>query len=243
MKKDTNILAELTTVAPLLATINNSMPYGVPNNYFIGLSEAILSQISAENLPKIATPFTVPQDYFATLSSRVLATIAQETGSKNEVIAELEAVAPILNTIDKRNIYALPEGYFTKFKANISDATYSARVVSMTSFKRKMLYIAAACVISLMAISAFIFTKSTGKIDYAAYKKIDINSNIDKISSEELLNYLENVNSITNSNALTTIDVKLPELQDHIQSIPDEELKEYLKEADLPSGEEQQPGI
>ena len=73
--------------------------------------------------------------------------------------------------------------------------------------------------------------------------QIDINSNIDKISSEELLNYLENVNSITNSNALTTIDIKLPELQDHIQSIPDEELKEYLKEADLPSSEEQQLGI
>jgi hypothetical protein len=57
------------------------------------------------------------------------------------------------------------------------------------------------------------------------------------------VNYLENVNSITNSNAVTTIDVKLPDIQDHIQSVSDEELKQYLKETDVPLSEEQQLGI
>jgi len=243
MKQDTNILAELETVAPTLAITNKSMPYALPNGYFNGLSEAIAGQISADNLPKVAAPFTVPQDYFNTISTNVLAAITNEATSKNEIIEELEAIAPILNTIGKTNIYALPETYFATFSVSNFDATSSAKVVFLSSLKRKMLYIAAACVIGIMAVSAFILTKSTEKIDYAAYKKIDINSNIDKISNEELLNYLENVNSITNSNPLTTIDVKLPELQDHIQSIPDEELKQYLKEVDLPLNEDQQLGI
>lgn len=243
MKQDTNILAELETVAPTLATTNKSMPYALPNGYFNDLSEAVAGQISADSLPKVAAPFTVPQDYFNTISTNVLAAITNEATSKNEIIEELEAIAPILITIDKANIYTVPEAYFETFKANINDATSTAKVVSISSFKRRMLYVAAACVIGLMAVSAFIFTKNSEKIDYAAYKQIDVNSTINNISNEELVNYLENVNSITNSNAVTTIDVKLPDIQEHIQSVSDEELKQYLKESDVPSSEEYQLGI
>lgn len=243
MKQDTNILAELETEAPVLVSIGKKMPYTLPHGYFDSLSKAVMAQISADTLPKISAPFTVPQDYFTNLSSHVLAAISNELTSKNEVIEELEAIAPILNTIDKTNIYTLPKAYFTKFEVNINGATSTAKVVSMSSFKRKMLYVAAACVIGLMAVSAFIFTKNSEKIDYAAYKQIDVNSTINKISNEELVNYLENVNSITNSNAVTTIDVKLPDIQEHIQSVSDEELKQYLKETDVPSSEEYQLGI
>lgn len=243
MKQDPNILAELESVASTLATTNKSMPYALPSGYFDRLSEAVMTQISIDNLPKVAAPFTVPQDYFTSLSSNVLETIAKEVTGKNEVIEELEAIAPVLNNIDKSNIYTLPKTYFTTFTANISDAISTAKVMSISSFKRKMLYVAAACVIGLMAVGAFIFTKNSEKIDYAAYKKIDVNTTINTISNEELINYLENVNSITNSNSLTTIDVKLPDINDHIETIPEEELKQYLKEVDVPVNEEQQLGI
>ncbi len=243
MKQDTNILAELSEVAPTLATINNAMVYTLPNGYFNGLSEAILTQISAENLPKIAAPFTVPQDYFNTLSNNVLAAISKEVTSKNEVIEELETIAPLLNTINKSAVYTVPAEYFTSFKPVIATSTTKGKLVSMASFRRKLLYVAAACVIGLIAVGAFVFSNKTEKIDYAAYKKIDVNTTINTISNEELINYLENVNSITNSNSLTTIDVKLPDINDHIETIPEEELKQYLKEVDVPVSEEQQLGI
>ncbi|MDI9364071.1 MAG: hypothetical protein QM541_03900 [Flavobacterium sp.] len=243
MKQDTNILAALKTVAPTLATINNTMPYALPSGYFDGLSEAITAQISANNLPKIELPFTVPQHYFASLNSNVLAAIAKEATNKNEAIEELETIAPLLNTIGKTNIYTLPKAYFTTFNTNLFDAIFTAKVVSISLFKRKMLYVAAACVIGIMAISAFIFTNNIEKIDYAAYKQIDVNSTINKISNDELVNYLENVNAITNANTVTSIDVKLPDIQEHIQLVSDEELKQYLKETDVPSSEEYLLGI
>jgi hypothetical protein len=243
MKKDTNILAELLEVAPTLAAINNTQLYTLPKGYFNALSEVILAQISAENLPKIIAPFTVPQDYFNTISNNVLAAIAKEVTSKNEVFEELEAIAPLLNTINKRAVYTLPTQYFASFKPSIATVTIKGKLVPMASFRRKLLYVAAACVIGLMAVGAFVFTNKTEKIDYAAYKKIDVNTTINTISNEELINYLENVNSITNANALTTLDVKLPDIQDHIETIPEEELKQYLKEVDAPTSEDNQLGI
>jgi len=243
MKQDFNILAELEAVAPTLAITNKSMPYTLPNGYFDSFSEAVMTQISIDNLPKVAAQFTVPQDYFASLSSNVLNAIAKEVTGKNEVIEELEAIAPILNAIERTNIYTVPETYFTTFAANINNVISTSKVVPISSFKRKMLYVAAACVIGIMAVSAFIFTKNSEKIDYAAYKQIDVNSTINTISNEELLNYLENVNPITNSNALTTIDVKLVDIQDHIETIPEEELRQYLKEVEVPVSDDYQLGI
>lgn len=243
MKSDSNILAELMQEAPTLAAVDRRMPYTVSGTYFSTLHDEVLAQIAADNLPKATIPYTVPQDYFNTLSNNVLTAVAKEATNKNEIFIELAAIAPTLNAIDKANVYTLPEDYFSKFKTGINDATSSAKVVSISTIKRKVLYIAAACVIGIMAVSAFIFTKNSNKIDYAAYKHIDVNSAIDKLSNEELLNYLENVNSITNANSLTTLDVKLPDIQEHIQTVSDEELKQYLKEVDLPASEEQQLGI
>lgn len=243
MKQDTNILEELATEAPTLANIGNTMPYTLPSGYFEGLNEAIMLEISADNLPKIASPFTVPQQYFETLSNNILEVISKETTNTIDVYTEFEAIAPVLNTISKANIYTLPQAYFTTLNIDLNDTKTTAKVVSMSSIKRKIVYVAAACVIGIMAVSAFIFTRNSNKIDYAAYKHIDVNSTINKISNEELFNYLENVNSVTNSNTVSTIDVKLPDIQEHIQSVSDEELKQYLKETDVPSSEEYQLGI
>lgn len=243
MKEDTNILAELLEVAPALATIDKAMPYAVPASYFNHLHQDVLAQIGADDLPKTTLPYTLPQGYFNTLGGNVLAAIAKETSNENEVVAELETIAPLLNTIDKSVVYTVPAAYFATFNPVTATETTQVKLVSMATFRRKLLYIAAACIIGLIAVSAFIFTNKTEKIDYAAYKKIDVNSTINTISNEELLNYLENVNSITNSNSLTTIDVKLPDIQDNIETIPEEELKQYLKEVDVPVSEDDQLGI
>lgn len=243
MKEDTNILTELLDVAPVLATVNKAVLYTIPTSYFNNLHQNVLAQIAANNLPNTTLPYVLPQGYFNALSGNVLAAIAKEAANENEVVVELETIAPLLNTIDKSVVYTVPTQYFEAFKPGTTSIATKTKLVSISTFKRKIVYVAAACVIGLVAVGAFIFTNKTEKIDYAAYKKIDVNTTINTISNEELLNYLENVNSITNSNSLTTIDVKLPDIQDHIETIPEEELKQYLKEIDVPANEDMQLGI
>lgn len=243
MKINANILAELKEVAPALATFNKATPYAIPENYFTTLSELILSNIRIETIAKVDMPYTVPANYFNNLSNDILASIANEHLHHSNVEQELKVIAPLLNTINKKTVYTVPNNYFETVNIKTSSLKPQAKVVAFKTFRQKMAYLTAACVIGFIAIGTFVFTNKTDKIDYAAYKQIDVNTSINKISNEELLNYLESVNSITNSNALSTIDVKLPDIQDHIQTIPEEELQQYLKEVDIPSREEYQLGI
>ena len=84
-------------------------------------------------------------------------------------------------------------------------------------------------------MGVFVINSKNGAEDYAAYKKIDLTNSIDKLSNDELINYLDNVNSITNANFATTLDIKVPEIQDGIKSISNEDLNQYLQESNLPS--------
>ena len=98
-------------------------------------------------------------------------------------------------------------------------------------------------IICVVAVGSFVFNTNKNKVDYSAYKKVDVTNSIDGISNDDLINYLENVNTITNANSLTTLDVKLPDVQDHLQVIPDEELKQYLNDLVIPLSEDKKEGI
>lgn len=112
MKEDTNILTELLDVAPVLATVNKAVLYTIPTSYFNYLHQNVLAQIAANNLPNTTLPYVLPQGYFNALSGNVLAAIAKEAANENEVVVELEAIAPLLNTIDKLVVYTVPTQYF-----------------------------------------------------------------------------------------------------------------------------------
>lgn len=108
------IISELKLISPMLADAHRKNAYSIPEGYFDQLPKAILDRILAENsefsLPK-AQPFTVPEGFFNQFSDLVMNRIKQQ---ESEVYQELEAIAPLLNTISKENIYTVPEGYFTK---------------------------------------------------------------------------------------------------------------------------------
>ncbi|MBC7720632.1 MAG: hypothetical protein H7068_01335 [Pedobacter sp.] len=234
MENSNKIIEELKQVLPVLANAEKRLFYAVPANYFEGLSDNIMNAIAAENLQKTALPFSVQVGYFENLSSNILAKINNAIIDESDVAKELEAIAPLLNIINKENIYSVSQGYFNSIDALQVVQKPVAKVVSFSATKMWLRYGVAACIIGILATGAFIFTDKNGRIDYAAYKKIDIANSINNVSSDELINYLENVNSITNAHFATNFDVKLPEINDNIKSISDEELKLYLNEADLP---------
>ena len=235
MGNSNNIMEELKQVAPVLVGAEKRLLYAIPADYFDGLSVDIINAIAADNLQKTILPFTVPAGYFKNLSNLVISKINNEVIAESAVAKELQVIAPLLNTITKQNIYSIPQDYFRLIDALQIVQKPLGKVVSLSATKKWLRYAAAACMIGVLGTGVFIFMHENGSIDYAAYKKIDVANSINTVSSDELINYLENVNSITNAHFATNFDVKLPEINDNIKSISEEELKQYLQEVDAPS--------
>ena len=235
LEKNKHIINELEQVAPILITthVDTSLMFTVPVNYFRDLSFTILNVITVENLEHSVSPYQVPVGYFENLSSTILNKITSDNSSVSAIDSELQAIAPLLSTISKANIYSVPVDYFNALDI-IQTQQPKAKIIVLASSKKWFKYAVAACLTGILVAGAVMFNNKKGSVDYAAYKKIDVPNSINKLSSEELINYLDNVNSITNANFATTLDIKLPEIQEHIQSISDEELDQYLQDANLP---------
>ncbi len=222
MENSNNILEELKQVSPVLAGVEKHLLYAVPANYFATLSDGIMNAIAADNLQKTVLPFSVPGGYFENLSSNILSKINNDTIAESAVKKELQGIAPLLNTITKQNIYSVPQNYFSAIDALQIVQKPLAKVAAFSSTKKWLRYAVAACFVGVLATGAFIFTHKNSGIDYAAYKKIDVANSMNNVSSDELINYLENVNSITNAHFATNFDFKLPEVNDNIKSISDD---------------------
>ena len=115
MQNRNEILNELRDVAPLTATLEKQNLYVVPAGYFEYLANEILQKIyqqSVTTTPVVST-YKVPAGYFDGLAEGILQKIkAGNVSSESEVQEELKQVAPVLNTIDKKNIYSVPADYF-----------------------------------------------------------------------------------------------------------------------------------
>lgn len=75
MRTGTEILNELNSLSPLLASIPRTNVYAVPEGYFEGLAEqlTVLAQgQDANQLPVSAIPYLVPEGYFEGLAGQIL---------------------------------------------------------------------------------------------------------------------------------------------------------------------------
>jgi len=81
---------------------SREMPFAIPEGYFKSFPERLMGRVLAQSRND------VPDGYFETLPGRLLATIR----SNNEVMSELEEVAPVLSKISREMPYEVPSGYF-----------------------------------------------------------------------------------------------------------------------------------
>ena len=157
MNNDTNIVAELQQIAPALVVAKAEMPNAVPAYYFDTLSDDILGVIAADTLPKVHLPYTISNDYFKQISTSILAKINEHTLAERAVNIELQAVAPLLATINRTTVYSVPQNYFESLDAVAVVTKPLAKIVFVTSFKKWMVYAVAACIIGVVALGAFMF--------------------------------------------------------------------------------------
>lgn len=146
------ILNELKESSPVLALQDPfRTPYQVPQGYFEKLPGLLLELVNQENklvnLPTTATPFDVPQGYFENFADTMLSKVkALESGSASE---ELAALSPLLQKLNRNNVFSVPEGYFEELPENITEGAIAIEIVNeelenlspmMSSLKGKNAY-------------------------------------------------------------------------------------------------------
>jgi hypothetical protein len=150
-----------------------------------------------------------------------------------EIIQELDQVAPLLNTIAKKPVQTVPEGYFENFQVQIEEAP----VVQMNHKRKWFTLAAAAVVIGILVIGGFelvnqpAVTANPGLvINMEQIAKMDINESVQSLSNDAIDEYLKTANALAgpeNSLHQYTVDAIY---ETTVAEISDEELQLYLSE-------------
>jgi hypothetical protein len=219
MEKKQEILNELKQISPGLAEKNLPNPYRAPAGYFDALPALVMDRLNHEaGLPDMhAMAYRVPDGYFESLAGNILDKVRKAENPLNEVQAELQELAPLLNTISRSNPYSVPEGYFDTIA--FVPAAKPAKVVSFRLAKKWTQYAAAAMLAGILVLGGFLYT-GKNNTDYNSYSRMDVSGELDKLSETDLSAYLNNPES-PEADAV---------VKNNINSMSDEELNEYLSD-------------
>lgn len=234
MELNPNTSTELRQIAPAVADIGNNNPYTVPMGYFDSLPDDLLQKIKAKTEVHITHPYTVAASYFDGLASSILSKIKKVEPSRNEeIILELETIAPLLNTISPENILYVPDGYFENVKFSVSIDDVEPKVVSLNREIRKWIsYAAAASIIFILSASSYLYINQHLK---SVDKSLTIEQRLATLDDDEILNYLQNDLGDSNPDNATLIEED-PKINNMLINISDEEFERfYLDEENIDS--------
>jgi len=236
MRMNLMIYNELKELNSQLATISNSNIFSVPNGYFDSLATQILWAVHNEPQLK-GLDSNVPDGYFESLADVIMNRIKLEDES-----------ALLLETIEKRNVFTVPAGYFDTLIENIKDKLQQqpARVVEMKSRSFIFKYVAAACISGIIGLSVFsVFDKKTGNDSivvtepdvFETAKQILKTNSFDKmmesLGDEEIESYLQSNGEDVNATLVASLadEEALPNEEDYY--LDDETLDNFLKEQNI----------
>ena len=223
-KKDN--INELQGISPVVASIGKQTLYSVPQDYFESLAESVMLHVQLSQLrnTSAATPFSVPEGYFENFANSVLTNI-QSYYNENEVYEELSTIAPLLNTINKDNIFSVPGNYFEKLSIPFKPERKEGKLISLSNNLRKWVtYAAAASVLFIIAATSYLYvTIHSRNIE----KHLSIEQKIAELNEQEILNYLQDNDGITSGNFIPA-STEDPQIQRMLQRVSDEEIENYL---------------
>ncbi len=200
-------------------------PYQIVDGYFDSVANDIFLRIASKKVT-----YKLPEEYFETLPSQIFNKV-----NKNEIVEELEGVAPFLNSFKKENPYKIPADYFTDF--NIKQVAQT-KIVSIKKAPLKWLkYVAAAFFAGILVTGGLQLYSNKG------VSKIDIQASIQSLPEAELLKGIdaEKTYLVSTDDAFTSPLEDLNNLQNEIQSVSDEEIEVYLKENNVSNEETNSP--
>jgi hypothetical protein len=233
METRETILKELRDISPVVANLDSTNVFSVPPGYFNQFPAAVLLRIQAEtvDLRVRSHPFNVPAGYFDSLASNIINRIKNQEQS---VEAELNELAPILNTISREPVYSVPQGYFESLELTIPlklDKP-SARVFS---FGRVMQYAVAACTVGILVIGVFLYNNNTGSIEapisYKEAVNMNVSTELEQLNEADIASYLEESPMIGYAFNVSAEEV---DFEEALEEASDEEINQYLNETAEP---------
>lgn len=243
-----DIVGEMRAISPLVADIGRSNPYTLPQDYFRELPGIILEKIQdvAVLLPEAANTYKIPENYFDSLPASILSRIKEDKSPAHEVNAELETIAPLLNTLSKAPVFTVPEGYFEQLRpaaGENTDEQVTAKLARLKNYRRWIQYAAAAMVAGILVTGAFFFTDSNSYLEQEKKGKIELQAMPDTTKDAGILQSNEDgreeaVDNIPKDEksvpAKIVTEEKITTTKTGVELISDEELKKYLEENAIP---------
>ncbi len=235
MENRNTILQELEEISPYIAQSEKKNPYQVSSLYFDNLAATVIENIKQDKEPSYfftqEIPFSVPTHYFEELPQLILQKAAGQNKYAQEVFEEMESISPLLNTINKKSVYTVPEDYLAKAVWNRNEQVATkAKVISFTRSKRMVRFAAAAIITALLAIGIFLFTNKQNT-DLQASNN-EVTSEMKKLSEDEIIDFLKTNSSAENlTSVITNTNPNDGDIKKSVSEIPDNEIQQFLQES------------
>jgi len=261
MKHSAEIYNELKEISSLLAEMEKTNVFLVPEDYFSTVDKQILQRIKVFEGGKIS-PFIlpaseplfsdIPEGYFDSFPANILRKIKSlktdlETDNASE---ELKQLSPMLYAIQNENVFSIPKGYFEALPGTILNVINPpAKVIAIK--KRSMVweYAAAAVLSGVMAVSALWVSNNSSQQgvetanvngvpsyikEASKYKnQQQINEGISNLADDDIIKYLEATGSNADDELLSNViqGNELPDEKDYL--LNENTLQTFLNNTDL----------
>jgi hypothetical protein len=228
MENKHNNSEELKEIAPTVVNLGNHNLYWVPAHYFDSLADSILNYIKLIDIRDI-NPFSIPESYFDTLADSIIHKI--RSSDSNEIYEELSAIAPLLTTVNKENVFSVPNNYFDNFTIPVTVKPAAKVIVIGNNIRKWVAYVAAASVLFIVLLTSYLYVTNhnrNGEI-------LTIEQRLARLKDQEIINYLRENDEITSGDIIPASVEDDTEIQDMLQNASDEEIQKYLDEYSEPT--------
>ncbi len=246
MDNKSEILNELRTISPLLASINKTNVFETPNGYFELLDKRITDNVLLNEI-KTYRIQEVPEGYFELLTSKIISKI-KNVDSREEI----QNISPVLFSLRDKDTFRVPAGYFENLNSSVFNKIDSGRAKVVSIYGKKWWkYAAAAAVAFLVIIGSLQFFNNKGATDdntkiasvsanLPDYIKLSfqyktpeqLENGIASLNDTDIVAYLEQHGNVLDDEQINnSIDVdELPDAEDYL--LNDNTLNDFLKMTD-----------
>lgn len=235
------ITAELKQIDPSMAQWPFHMPYRLPAGYFEAATEKFLESASLGLHIEKNKGYQVPGVYFDQLAGNIMAAIRRQ-----EVEQELDDLAPLLNNVSREMPYShisLPEFNMEAIMGQAAANQIPVIKMPVRKTRKWLQYAAAAVLAGVILTTAFLYNgdnnNAVDEATLASYAQMDVSKEMTMLSEEELNTYLTTTEKlvVTSGERDQYGEDELPDVNEHIQLMSDDELKQYLDESAETSAE------
>jgi flagellar assembly factor FliW len=230
MQNKNTIIDELKEITPFLIPLQGkSIPYSISTEYFSTLPENILNKLHSNSDPSCnfttVNPYVFPADYFTTLPEIIIRKIRMEE-SKSRVSEETAEISPLLNTINKKPVFTVPEAYFDNIQPTLGLRSEKKIKPFTTVVRTKFFnYAVAALVTGILVLGALLLKVKNSRESNTAEA-------VQNLSEQEIINFLKTTSPTDNVVSSSTNSTNTPDnkIKSSVSAMSDKEIQQFLKE-------------